>query len=487
MNKKINNITLRENTTIKQAMECINKTGIRIVLVVDKNKKFLGVATDGDIRRALLVGKNFNTSIKTIMNRNPITASEKTPAAKLLEKMLDKGIQEIPLIDNKGRVVDLVLLRELKSIPLSSPDITYKEVKVINEVLSTPTLSIGPKVKEFEKKVAEYVRTKYAIAVNSGTSGLHLCIKSLGIKDGDEVITTPFSFIASANCILYEGAKPVFVDIDENTLCIDPNKIEEKITKKTKAILPVHIFGYACDMDKILRIAKKYKLAVIEDACEALGTEYKRKKVGSFGDCAVFSFYPNKPITTGEGGMIVTNDEKIANLCKSMRNQGREEGDEWLYHKRLGYNYRMSELCAALGVVQMERIEEILKKREKVAQLYNRKLNNVKGIRIPSIAPYVTKMSWFVYVIRLEGKKFTKEDRDEIIEELEDRGINCRNYFPPIHLEPFYVKMFDYKKGDFPITEKVSDLTIALPFSNNLTEKEIDYICNSLEKIINKF
>jgi perosamine synthetase len=486
MNKKINSIILRENNTIREAMECINKSGLRIVLVVDKNKRLLGMATDGDIRRALLSEKDFSSPIKNIMVTKPITAQEGTPATKLLETMLEKGIQEIPIINREGKVVDISLLRELKSIPLSSPDITHKEVELINQVLATPYLSIGPKVKEFEQKIASYIGTKYAVAVNSGTSGLHLCIRSLDIKDGDEVITTPFSFIASANCMLFERAKPVFVDIDENTLCIDTNKIEEKITSKTKAILPVHIFGHPCDMDKILEIAQKYNLSVIEDACEALGAEYKGKKVGSFGKMAVFSFYPNKPLTTSEGGVIVTDDEKIAKLCQSMRNQGRDEDGGWLYHKILGYNYRMPELCAALGVAQMERVNEILEKRQKVAELYNKKLNKIKGLKIPYVAPNV-KMSWFVYVIRLDSEKFSREDRDKIISELENRGINCRDYFPPIHLEPFYVEMFGHKRGDFPITEKTSDSTIALPFYNNLTEEEVDYICNSLEKIINKF
>jgi len=489
MNKKIDSAILKKENTIKEAMECINKSdigGLKAVFIVDENKKLLGMATDGDIRRALLKDNDFNAKIGDIMKKNPITALEDTPATSLLETMLTNNIQEIPIVNREGILTNIVLLSELKSIPLSSPDITSKEVEIIKQVLATPYLSIGPKIKEFEKKIADFIGVKYAIAVNSGTSGLHLCIRSLGITDDDEVITTPFSFVASANCILFERAKPVFVDIDENTLCLDVNKIEEKITKKTKAILPVHIFGHPCEMDKIMEIAQKYNLAIIEDACEALGTDYKGKRVGSFGNASVFSFYPNKPITTSEGGAIVTNDEKIAKLCQSLRNQGRDEGDAWLSHSRLGYNYRMSELSAALGVVQMERIEEILKKRQKVAELYNQRLSNIKGIKIPYVDPNTTKMSWFVYVIRLDDKRFSREDRDKIIQELNSKGINCRDYFSPIHLEPFYVNIFGYKKGSFPITEKVSNLTIALPFYNNLAEVEINYICNILEEIINK-
>jgi len=485
MNKKIKLIILNQKNNIKEAMKRIDQSGLRIVLIVDKDKKLLGIATDGDIRRALLSGKKFETPIKEIITLNSIKALEDTPAQDLLEMMLKNKIQEIPIVNSRGVLVDLALLSELKSIPLSSPDITNKEVEVISKVLSTPFLSIGPKVKEFEQKIADYIGTKYAVAVNSGTSGLHLCVRSLGIKDGDEVITSPFSFIASANCILFERAKPVFVDIDEDTLCFDANKIEEKITKKTKAILPVHIFGHPCDMDKIIQVAKKNNLAVIEDACEALGSEYKGKKVGSLGNTGVFAFYPNKVITTAEGGAIVTNDEKIAKLCQSMRNQGRDEGDSWLSHTRLGYNYRMSELSAALGVTQMDRINRILEKRQKVADFYNEKLSKIKEIRVPYILPEV-KVSWFVYVIRLDSKKLSRQDRDEIINQMKQRGIDCRNYFPPIHLEPFYVEMFGYKSGDFPVTERISDLTIALPFYNNLTERQVGYICDSLKEVIQK-
>lgn len=485
MNKKIESIIIGENYTIKKAMEHIEKSGIRIVLVVNNKKNLLGVATDGDIRRALLSGKDFSLAIKNIMVKNPITAIEGTPATQLLELMIEGGIQEIPIVDVQGKVVDIALLRELKSIPLSSPDITHKEVKVINQVLSTPFLSFGPRVKEFEKQIADFVGTKYAIAVNSGTSGLHLCVKSLDIKEGDEIITAPFSFVASANCALFERAKPIFVDINEDTLCIDVNKIEEKITKKTKAILPVHIFGHPCEMDKIMALAQKYNLAVIEDACEALGSEYKGKRVGAFGELGVFAFYPNKPITTGEGGIVVTNDEKLAKLCQSLRNQGKGDSDPWLCYERLGFSYRMSELNAALGVVQMERVDEMLKKRQRVAELYNQRLSEIEGIKIPYVAPDV-KISWFVYVIRIDSEKFSRADRDKIIKKLGNRGINCRDYLPPIHLQPLYVKMFGYKKGDFPITEKVSELTIALPFYNNLPEKEINYICDSLESIIKK-
>ena len=474
-----NNFTVKKESTIKQAMESIDKNGKRVAFIVDGKNKFIGLVTDGDIRHALLAGKRLGDPILGIANLKPVTVKDGASAEEFLAIMREKKISELPVIDKNGSLKNAVFLSDLQNISLSKPDITEKEFAAVKEVLNSSILSIGPKVKEFEKKLADYIGVKYAVAVNSGTSGLHLCVRSLGIKDGDEIITTPFSFIASANCALFERAKPVFVDIDPDTLCMDVTKIEEKITKRTKAILPVHIFGHPCEMDIILKIAKKHNLAVIEDACEALGAEYKGKKVGSLGDCGVFAFYPNKQITTAEGGIIVTDNKKIADLCKSMRNQGRDEEENWLSHKRLGFNYRMGELNACLGAVQMGRIEEILGKRERVAQMYDKNLKNIKGISIPYVSPDV-KISRFVYVIRLDSKLFSKSDRDEVIKKMAERGINCKNYFPPIHLEPFYVEMFGYEKGDFSVTESVSGSTIALPFYNNLDEKEVRYICDNL-------
>lgn len=369
-------------------------------------------------------------------------------------------------------------------IPLSRPDITEKGIGRVKEVLRTPYLSIGPRIEEFETRIAQRTGARYAVAVNSGTSGLHLIVRALGIKDGDEVITTPFSFISSANCILFEKAKPVFVDINPGTLNIDSGRIEEKIGDRTKAILAVDVFGQPAEWDKLERIAKDHSLKLIDDSAEAIGAEYKGRKAGSLGDAAVFAFYPNKQITTGEGGVVVTSNEKIARLCRSMRNQGRSEGDSWLQHERLGYNYRISDINCALGIAQLERLDEILVKRERVAQMYNERLKDVKGVKIPYVAPQV-RMSWFVYVVRLEDR-YGQEDRDRVLRKLKKRGIGCSNYFPPIHLQPFYRKMFGYKEGDFPITEKVSKSTVALPFYNNLTEEEIDYVCENLEEILRK-
>src|SRR5690606_29095864 len=272
----------------------------------------------------------------------------------------------------------------------------------VNQVLHTRWLSIGPQIEAFEQAFAAYTGTRHAIGVNSGTSGLHLAMIAAGIRDGDEVITPSFSFIASANCVLYERGKPVFVDIDPLTGNLDPACIEPAITERTRAIIVVHAFGQPADMEPIRALAAKHNLTVIEDACEAIGAEYKGQRVGTLADCAVFAFYPNKQMTTGEGGMIVTDDAAWDALFRSLRNQGRDTFNEWLDHARLGYNYRLDEMSAALGLAQIQRIDDLLAKRAQVAAWYNERIDTLDGIHKPHIAATTTRMSWFVYVVRCE-------------------------------------------------------------------------------------
>ena len=372
----------------------------------------------------------------------------------------------------------------MKSIPLSRPDITEHEIQAVVEVLRTPWLSLGPKLQAFEQRMAAYAGVPYAVAVNSGTSALHLAVKALGIGEGDEVITTPFSFIASANCILFERARPVFVDIDPHTLNIDVNRIEDAITPRTKAILAVDVFGHPAEWEVLEDIAQRHGLFLIEDSAEALGAVYKGRKAGSFGDAAVFAFYPNKQITTGEGGVLLTRHEGVARLARSLRNQGRGEDAQWLQHVRVGYNYRLSDINCALGLAQMDRLDEILQKRDRVAAWYNERLQPLeeKGLlQRPYVAPHV-RMSWFVYVVRL-APAFAGEKRDAVIQALRDRGIQCGNYFPPIHLQPPY-RALGYTPGDFPITEDVASRTLALPFYANLSEEEVDLVVHHLWEIL---
>jgi len=365
-------------------------------------------------------------------------------------------------------------------VPMSRPDIGESEIEAVNQVLRTPYLSIGPMLERFEQAMAQFVGARHAVGVSSGTAGLHLCVVAAGIGEGDEVITTPFSFVASANCVLYERARPVFVDIEPDSLNIDPRRIEAAVTSRTRAILPVHAFGQPADMDAILEIARRHNLLVLEDACEAAGAEYRKRKAGALGDAAVFAFYPNKQITTAEGGMIVTNRDDWNELFRSLRNQGRDVFDTWLRHSRLGYNYRLDELSAALGVAQMERIEELLTKRDRVAQMYTAGLAKVPGVSVPFLAPATTRPSWFVYVVRLARGI----DRDRVIQELQARGIASRQYFTCIHLQPFYMRMFGYREGDFPVAEEAAQSVLALPFYGAMHAEQVDYVCSHLREVI---
>jgi len=362
-----------------------------------------------------------------------------------------------------------------EAIPLSRPDVTQVEIDAVATVLRGDRLAMGPQIAAFEAAVAQRAGRKYGIAVNSGTSGLHLCVKSLGISEGDEVIVPSFTFIATVNSILFERATPVFVDIDPESYNIDPPAVEAAITTKTKAIMPVEVFGNMAHFDEYERIAKKHNLLLIEDCCEAMGgvldCNGKTRPAGSFGtEAGMFAFYPNKQITTGEGGMIVTDREDIRDLCMSLRNQGRAT-EAWLAHARLGYNYRMSEISAAIGVAQMQRLDEILAKRRRAAEMYNDALADMEEIHLPPMVER-DKASWFVYVIRL-ADRFTQSDRDMIIKHLRQNGVSCSNYFVPIHTQPYIMKMLGTKEGDYPATEHVAARTIALPFFANLTAEHV--------------
>ena len=384
-------------------------------------------------------------------------------------------------------------------IPMSSPDITEAERRAVQDVMNTPILSMGARIKAFEQTFCDLTGAKYAIGVNSGTAGLHLCVRAAGIGAGDYVITTPFSFVASTNVLLFENAIPIFVDVDPKTGNIDPalaaqaaddlaagGKVAEKwLPRKStannhksilKAILPVDVFGQPADMDAINNIALTHGLRVIEDSCEALGATYKGRPAGTLAEFGVFAFYPNKQITTGEGGVVITNDDKAAQLMLALRNQGRAPGDTWLSHTYLGYNYRLDEMSAALGTVQMSRLDELLTRRETVAAWYAERLAEIPGVETLHIEPGTTRMSWFVYVIRLEEGR----DRDALARRLGERGVPVRPYFLPIHLQPYMVERFGYCEGDFPVTEDLGRRGLALPFSGVMGEDQVDFVCQAL-------
>lgn len=380
-------------------------------------------------------------------------------------------------------------------VPLSGAWISSKEKEYVLEVLDSGILSMGRFTRAFEDQMAQFTGRQHAIAVSSGTAGLFLVLKSLGIGSNDEIITTPFSFISSANVIIHADGVPVFADISDETLCIDPDEIEELIAenytetsdglknKETgrmlKGILPVDIFGVMPDYERINKIAEDNGLFILEDSCEALGSEYKQFRAGSMGIASVLAFYPNKQITTGEGGIILTDDSTIARTCSALRNQGRSSMDLWLDHSLLGYNFRTDEMSAAVGVAQMERIEEILLKREEAAEYYNREFGKEHYITLPPMNQF-GRTGWFVYVIQVDSNK-----RNTLMQYLIDRNIGVRPYFTPIHLQKHYSRTYGYKPGDYPVTESVADRTLAIPFHSLISRREQDYVINTIREFFN--
>jgi perosamine synthetase len=363
----------------------------------------------------------------------------------------------------------------IRRIPQAQPLIGERERELIEQVLSSGVLALGPFARSFEEGIATLANRRYGVSCSSGTAGLHMAVRALGIGEGEEVITTPFSFVASANCVLFERALPRFVDIEERTLGLDPTLVEDAASASTRAVLPVHVFGRLCQIPEIVEIARRRGWSVIEDACEALGSAFEGTPAGSFGDASVFAFYPNKQITTGEGGVVVTDDPDLAAMFRSLRNQGRDEDETWLRHTQLGYNYRMDELSAALGVAQLERRAELAAARARVAEWYVDALGDADWLELPHI-PEGDTVDWFVYVVRLAPTV----DRAALMEHLAADGISTRPYFVPLHLQPFYQRSFGYRAGDFPVAERVGASTLALPFSPVLNQEDVAYVADSL-------
>jgi perosamine synthetase len=371
------------------------------------------------------------------------------------------------------------LARPATNVPLAQPNIGPLEVDLVNQVLASDTLAMGPFTEEFEQRVAALAGVRHGIAVSSGTAGLHLAVRALGIGPGDEVVTTPFSFVASSNCVLFEGATPVFADIEEETLGLDPGRAEAATSDRTRALLPVDVFGNPARLPDLTALADGAGIPLLEDSCEALGSSLNGRPLGGWGRIGVFAFYPNKQITTGEGGMVVTDDDDLATAMRSMRNQGRDEDGTWLRHVQLGFNYRIDELSAALGVAQLRRYEELRAGRERVFAAYLQRLSGHDWVRLPEAVAGAT-VDWFVYVIRLAERV----DRDRLIEQLAERGVPGRPYFSPIHLQPFYRERFGFAPGDFPVTERVAASTLAIPFSSRLTDEQVDRVCEALSDAV---
>jgi perosamine synthetase len=366
-------------------------------------------------------------------------------------------------------------------VPLARPEVGPREEELVLEVMRSGRLSLGPMLDRFERDLAAWLGAEGTVAVSSGTAALHLGVRALEWTRGDEVVTSPFSFVASANCLLYEDVTPVFCDIDPVTLNIDPAAAEAACGPRTAGFLPVHIFGYPADLPEIERIAEDRGLGILEDACEALGAvDAEGVKVGARGGPAAFAFYANKQLTTGEGGMLAGGDRALRERVRSERNQGRGEDMDWLGHDRLGFNYRLSDVAAAIGVAQLEHLESLLAGRNRVAALYAERLTGIEGLELPCPDRGEAKRSWFVYVVQLPRDV----DRDGVIRALGERGIAAKAYLPCIHLQPFYRERFGYRGGEYPVAEDVAARSLALPFFNRLTEAQVDRVCEALGELV---
>jgi len=362
-------------------------------------------------------------------------------------------------------------------LPLAKPLLDSEEEELVLQVLRSGSLSLGPRVPQFERMFAAFVKARFACAVSSGTAGLHLALRAVGVGEGDEVITSPFSFVASANVALYERARPIFADIDPVTLNLDPVAAAAAVTERTRAVLPVHIFGYPADMPAFEDLAVKHGLGIVEDACEALGAVHADgSSVGGRGNPAVFGFYANKQLTTGEGGMVTVGETAMKSLIDSERNQGRAPDMDWLDHNRLGFNYRLSDIACAIGVAQMGRLPEMLDARARVAGLYREALSEIEDLGLPCEDFGGNRRGWFVFVVQLPRGV----ERPKIISALSQAGIQSKPYLPAIHLMSFYRERFGHREGEFPVCEDVAARSLALPFYPGLSQGDVERVAKAL-------
>lgn len=371
-------------------------------------------------------------------------------------------------------------LTAARQVPLARPLVGGREEELVLEALRSRRLALGPMIERFERALAERLGAEHVVAVSSGTAGLHLCVRMSGLGPGDEAITSPFSFVASSNCVLYEGATPVFADVDPQTLNLDPGAVAEAITPHTKAIVAVDIFGYPCELDPLRALAEKHGLAFIEDACEAVGASYRGRPIGSFPHPAVFGFYPNKQVTTGEGGAIAVSTDEERTLLRSLANQGRADSGGWLEHARFGYNYRLDDLSAAVGLAQVEKLDTLLELRAAAAARYADLLTGLAGVEVPLADDDDHRRSWFVYPVRLDSDV----DRERVIEQLAERGVATSRYLPSIHLQPYMRERFGYREGMLPVSEEASRRLLALPFYPELAEDDQSYVVEELRRAL---
>ena len=477
----VKELTLQSNQNIKSALEVIDSSGLGVAFITDKNSILLGLVTDGDIRRSLLNGEALTSEISKIMNGNYTSLLIGTENGIVLNTLTNK-VRIIPLVDIEGRLVDYASINKIRRISLASPLLDGNELAYVTDCIKSSWISSqGKYVREFEEIFKDYHGGMPALAVSNGTVALHLALVALGITKGDEVLVPNLTFAASVNSILYTGATPVLIDIEADTWNIDLKKAEEKITVNTKAIMPVHLYGNPCSMDEIVAFAKNNNLLIIEDCAEALGSYYKGKPVGIFGDASTYSFFGNKTITTGEGGMVVFKDPKIADKAAMLRDHGMQKTKRY-WHAEVGYNYRLTNIQAAIGVAQFERLEQFVVAKRHIAQIYNQTLSKHPFFLIPAESQDSINSYWLYTFLVNETAPFT---RDELIEYLNRQGVETRPVFFPMHQMPPYVNFG--KSEDLVISTRVSQCGMSLPSSVNLSEMELVYICGEINKFVTTY
>ncbi|MCB4755552.1 MAG: aminotransferase class I/II-fold pyridoxal phosphate-dependent enzyme [Elusimicrobia bacterium] len=473
----IHDLTINEKSSIRSVLELINRTALGISFIVDGNGKLTGTVTDGDVRRALIKGITLETSLNEIMQRNYVALAVTTPHEIVLQHLSER-IAIIPLLDEDGRPIDFASHHRLHQIPIMEPLLDGNEVSYVMECLQTNWISSqGRFVNQFEKVFSEFHAGQKALAVSNGTVALHLALVTLGIGRGDEVIVPDLTFAASANAVIHAGATPVFVDVTEETWTLNPELVEKAITPKTKAIMPVHLYGQPCDMDPLMEIAKKHDLRIIEDCAEAFGATYKSRLVGTFAEAGCFSFFGNKLITTGEGGMILFNNEEHYNRARLLRDHGMTPQRRY-WHLEAGYNYRLTNLQAAIGVAQMERANSFIVKKRSLASQYETILKNFPGITLPLTVTWAKSSYWLYTILVNTNSGF---HRDELMHKLLQNGIETRPAFHPLHTMPPYTPYV--KHDEFPITNRISQTGLSLPSAVSLRAEEIERISQAFQKI----
>ncbi|MBI4432080.1 MAG: aminotransferase class I/II-fold pyridoxal phosphate-dependent enzyme [Candidatus Omnitrophica bacterium] len=476
MPKDFLNNVVSEKATLKDVLDRLNQGALGAVFFVGTDKRMVGVMTDGDVRRAFLKDATLDMPATRFL-RQKFTSGRANASHEENVRLLTDEIRHLPILDAKGRLVDVLSWAEMWRMPIMEPVLAGNEMKYVMDCIATNWISSqGPYVKSFEVAFAKYHDMSYATATCNGTAALHLALTALGVGPGDEVIVPNLTFAASANAVIHSGAKPILVDVTKNYWNMDPAKLESVLTPRTKVIMPVHLYGHPCDMDPIMALAEKRKLFVVEDCAEALGAEYKGKKVGTFGDAACFSFFSNKVITTGEGGMVTCADASLYDKMMVLRDHGMRRGRRY-WHEVAGFNYRMTNLQAAIGLAQLEQIDRFLASRRKIAQHYTAGFKGLPGITLPPEMPWAKNIYW-LYSILIDEKK-TGITRDELVRGLEREGIETRTFFYPLHHQP------PYRSSDpFPVTEALSARGISLPSSNGIKPGAIERVCKDIHEKI---